>query len=113
MRIQSFHYPGLGNSAHLVVDEGSGEAAVVDPQRDVDQYLGAAAGLGARITHIFETHVHNDFVSGGHVLAARHGATLVASAASDLRYPFLGVRSDDVVPVGSLRFRVLATPGHT
>ncbi len=112
--IQAFHYPGLGNSSYLVVDEASGSAAVVDPQRDIDQYLHTAARLGARITHAFETHVHNDFISGGRQLAERHGAALVASADAGLMFPHLGVHDGDVVRVGDrLRFRVLATPGHT
>ena len=113
VNVASYSYPGLGNSAYLVCDEGTGVAAVVDPQRDVDQYVEAAARLGCRITHAFETHLHNDFVSGGRELATRHGAALVASAAAGLAFPHLGVRDGDVVPLGGLRFRVLATPGHT
>jgi hydroxyacylglutathione hydrolase len=76
VNVASDPYPGLGNNPELVCDECTGVAAVVDPQRDVDQDVEAAARRGCGITHAFETHLHNDFISGGRELAARHGATL-------------------------------------
>lgn len=113
LRIESFHYDGLGNSAYLLVDEARGVAAVVDPQRDVDQYVEAAARLGARVTHVFETHVHNDFVSGGRALAEHHGAQLIVSNAAGLAYSHRPVRPGEVLAFGASHLRVLATPGHT
>src|SRR4051794_35867756 len=113
MHVRQFVDEGLGNSAHLVVSERSGTAALVDPLRDVDRYLDAAAALGARITHVFETHLHNDFVSGGRELAARVGARLVASALGGLEFEHQPVCDGDTVAVGDIVFKVLATPGHT
>src|SRR5204862_6653101 len=85
----------------------------IDPLRDVDRYLDAAAALGAQVTHVFETHVHNDFISGGRELAARAGARLVASAAAGLQFAHQPVRDGDALLVGDVQVSVLATPGHT
>ncbi len=73
MQIRQFVDEGLGNSTHLVISARTGVAALVDPLRDVDRYLEAARVEGVRITHVLETHVHNDFVSGGRELAAPAG----------------------------------------
>jgi len=73
MRVRQFVDEGLGNSAHLVISERDGVAALIDPLRDVDQYQEVARCDGVRITHVFETHIHNDFVSGSRELAALTG----------------------------------------
>lgn len=113
MRIMQFVDEGLGNAAHLVVAERSGVAALVDPLRDVDRYVAAATQAGVAITHVFETHLHNDFVSGARELVERHGARLYASAAGGLGHPHTPLRDGDDVMVGEIAVRVLATPGHT
>jgi hydroxyacylglutathione hydrolase len=113
MRIQQFFVEGLGHQSYLVTDEASHTAAVVDPRRDVEIYLDAAAQSGARITHVFETHIHNDYITGARELADRVGATIVSSASAHLAYEHQGVREGDRVAVGSLAFAVLETPGHT
>ncbi len=113
MQIEQFYVGGLGHQSYLVVDEETQTAAVVDPRRDIDVYLNAAQVANARITHIFETHVHNDYVTGARELAARVGATIVNAAAAGLRYDHQGVNDGDRVTVGSLVFAALATPGHT
>lgn len=113
MHIEQFFLEGLGHQSHLITDEASGSAAVVDPRRDVEVYLEAAHRAGVLITHILETHVHNDYVTGGHELAAQTGATIVAGAGDPLHYPSRSVREGDDIQVGTLRFRVLETPGHT
>jgi hydroxyacylglutathione hydrolase len=113
MEIRQFVDEGLGNSTHLVISRPAGVAAVIDPPRDVDRYLDTAAAVGVRISHVFETHIHNDFVSGGRELAARVGARVVASAAAELGFDYQGVDDGDTVTVGEIRFRVIATPGHT
>ena len=113
MNIEQFFLEGLGHQSHLITDEESGSAAVVDPRRDVGVYLEAAHRAGVRITHILETHVHNDYVTGARELAARTGATIVASAGDPLHYAYRPVREGDDIQVGTLRFRVLETPGHT
>jgi hydroxyacylglutathione hydrolase len=113
MRVEQLTTPGLGHQSYLVAGDTTSEAAVIDPRRDIDVYLEAASRLGVRITKIFETHIHNDYVSGACELAARTGATLVSSADAPVSYAVHGVRDGDRIPVGAVTFTVMATPGHT
>ena len=113
MRVRQFVDEGLGNSAHLVIAERDGVAALIDPLRDVDGYLEAARAEHVRISYVCETHLHNDFVSGSRELAARTGARIVASAEAQLAFDHQPVRDGDSLSVGELRLTVLATPGHT
>ena len=113
MRVTQYRIEGLGHLSTLVVDEAEGVAAVVDPRRDVDIYLAAAAGAGVRITHVVETHLHNDYVSGGRDLAALTGATHIIGAGARLAHEHRPVRDGDAFDVGAVRFRTLDTPGHT
>lgn len=113
MIIRQFVSEGLGNSSYLVADADAGVCAVIDPERDIEPYVDAAAELGVRITLALETHVHADFVSGARELAAGAGATVTASAGATLQFEHLAVRGGDVIRLGELRFSVLETPGHT
>jgi hydroxyacylglutathione hydrolase len=113
VKIEQFVIEGLGHQSYLVADEASGLAAVIDPRRDVDVYLHAAQRANVQITHILETHIHNDYISGSRELAARTEAAIVASALNPLRYPSHEVRERDRISVGQISFEVLATPGHT
>jgi len=113
MQIEQFFLEGLGHQSYLVSDEAAGVAAVVDPRRDIEIYLAAADRAGVHITHIFETHVHNDYVTGALEMRDRVGATIVTAAAAGVHYDHLGVREGDSVTVGGMRFVVLETPGHT
>ncbi len=113
MRIEQFFLEGLGHQSYLISDGAAGVAAVVDPRRDIEIYLSAAEHEGVRITHVFETHVHNDYVTGALELHDRVGATIVAAAAAGVRYEHLGVREGDSVTVGAMRFVTVETPGHT
>src|SRR4051794_34215541 len=113
MRIRQFVIDGLGHLSALIVDDAAGVAAVVDPRRDVDIYLAAAAADGVRITHVVETHLHNDYVSGGRELAGLTGATHAIGAGAALAYEHRPVRHGDGFDVGGLRVRALETPGHT
>jgi hydroxyacylglutathione hydrolase len=113
MLLRQFVIEGLGHLSTLVADESAGVAAVVDPRRDVDAYLEAARAADLRITHVVETHLHNDYVSGGRELAALTGATHVIGAGATLAYEHRPVRTGDTFEVGVLQFRVLETPGHT
>jgi hydroxyacylglutathione hydrolase len=113
MQIRQFRIEGLGHLSALVADDVAGVAAVVDPRRDVDAYLDAAAELDVRITHVVETHLHNDYVSGGRELAALTGARHVIGAGAELRYEHGPVRDGECFDVGALRFTALDTPGHT
>src|SRR5262245_19988402 len=113
MRLTQFRIEGIGHLSTLVADESTGVAAVVDPRRDVHIYLDSARDADLRITHVLETHLHNDYVSGGRELAALTGAAHVIGAGAALRHDHHPARDGDVVDVGSIRFTVLDTPGHT
>src|SRR4029078_2493304 len=92
MRISQFAIEGLGHLSTLIADESTGLAAVVDPRRDVDIYLDAARQHDLRISHVIETHLHNDYVSGGRDLAALTCATHVIGAGAELAYEHRPVR---------------------
>ena len=111
MQIVPIALPQLGNRCHLLHD-GS-RALVVDPPRDHVVVEEAAARAGVEIAAVADTHVHNDYVSGAPLLAGRHGAAYLVSAAERVAVPHEGIRGGDVVEVGSLRVDVLAAPGHT
>jgi hydroxyacylglutathione hydrolase len=113
MRIRHFVDTGLGNSAYLLISETEAVAALIDPLRDADQYLNIARQEGACVTHVLETHLHNDFLSGSREVAAVTGARIVASAEAGLEFDHQPVRDGDVVALGQVRINVLATPGHT
>ena len=104
--------PTLGDRSYLAHD---GEVAlVVDPQRDIDRVLQVAEAAGVRITHVFETHIHNDYVTGGLALAKVTGAAYHVNAADEVAYERIPTRDCDVIDVSDvLRIRVIATPGHT
>src|SRR5579862_9724707 len=90
MHFEQFYLGCLAHASYLLVSQG--EAVVVDPQRDVDIYLKAAEEQGANIRHIFETHLHADFVSGHNELAARTGATIYIGAQAGAKFPHVDVR---------------------
>ena len=113
MFIRQFQIEGLGHLSTLIGDEEPGLAAVVDPRRDIDVYVDAARERGLRISHVIETHLHNDYVSGGRELAATTGAEHLIGAGAELAYQHRPMRDAESVAVGGLRFRVLDTPGHT
>ncbi|MFH0241250.1 rhodanese-like domain-containing protein [Streptomyces sp. HK10] len=103
--------PGLGDRTYLAHDGST--ALVVDPQRDYDRVTALAEAAGVRITHVFETHIHNDYVTGGLALAREVGAQYLVNADDEVSYERTGVRDGDVVEVGTMRVRVIHTPGHT
>ncbi|MGH3189284.1 MAG: MBL fold metallo-hydrolase [Streptosporangiaceae bacterium] len=102
---------GLGDRSYLIHD---GEAAVVvDPQRDIDRVLHAAQAAGVRVTHVLETHIHNDYVTGGLTLARAVGAAYVVAADDDVDFSRTPVGDGDQITAGSLTLTAVATPGHT
>jgi hydroxyacylglutathione hydrolase len=104
--------PTLGDRSYLAHD--GAVAMVVDPQRDIDRVLAVAAEVGVRITHVFETHIHNDYVTGGVALAAATGAAYHVNADDPVTFERVPVRDGTVIAVGDgLRVVTLATPGHT
>ncbi|SCG49527.1 MBL fold metallo-hydrolase [Micromonospora halophytica] len=102
----------LGDRSYLATD--GRVAVVVDPQRDIDRVMYLAGEMGVRITHVVETHIHNDYVSGGLELARITGAHYLVAAADEVGFDRLAVSDGDTVPVSdTLRLRVIGTPGHT
>ena len=113
MLLRQFVIDGLGHLSTLIADDATRLAAVVDPRRDVDVYLDAAGERDLRISHVVETHLHNDYVSGGRELAALTGATHVIGAGAALATEHRPIRHGETFDVGHLRFTALETPGHT
>lgn len=109
--VVSYEAPGLGDRSYLVHD--GEKAAVVDPQRDPGPYLETADELGVEVSLVLETHVHNDYVSGGLALARRAEATYAVPSGEPVGFPAEPLAEGDVLSVGGLSLSVLATPGHT
>src|SRR4029077_1013151 len=100
-------------ASYLVGDESSGTAAVVDPQRDIYQYLAFAKDHGLRIAHVILTHFHADFVAGHLELRDRVGARIYLGAAAKAEFAFTPLRDGDAIDLGRVRLQALETPGHT
>jgi hydroxyacylglutathione hydrolase len=113
MILKQFYLNCLAHASYLVGDEQSHIAAVVDPQRDIDQYLAFAAEHDLRIAHVFLTHFHADFIAGHLELRDRTGATIYLGAAAQAEYRFTPLHDGDVVEFGRVRLQALETPGHT
>ena len=113
MLLQQFFDSGLGHASYLVADPDAGVAFLVDPDRGIEAYLAAASKLDVLITHSFETHVHNDYLSGSRALAELRPITVVAGPDAKVEYPHTPLADGQTVDVGALRVRCLATPGHT
>ena len=114
MFLHQFHLESLGHASYLVGDESTGEALVLDPQRDVRGYFQVARDHGSRIAFVIDTHGHNDYLSGISEIAARApGLTVLASAEGKFGYEHRPVRHGEVIEVGDVGFEVLHTPGHT
>lgn len=121
MLLKRFYDDGLAQASYLLASERSDAALVVDPNRDVEQYIAAAEAEGLRIAHVTETHIHADFVSGSRELAQRTGATLYLSAEGgpDWRYGYAAesgavlLKHESRIDVGDVAITALHTPGHT
>ena len=111
MYFEQFYLGCLAHASYLLASQGEG--VVVDPQRDVELYLTAAAQQGVAIRHIFESHLHADFVSGHKELAARTGATIYMGAQAGAMFPHVPVHDGFELKFGKASIQVLETPGHT
>jgi glyoxylase-like metal-dependent hydrolase (beta-lactamase superfamily II)/rhodanese-related sulfurtransferase len=112
VEVAAIDTPALGDRSYLAHD--GQVAVVVDPQRDIDRVLDLAAARGVRITHVFETHLHNDYVTGGLALAHATGAAYFVNAADPVAFDRVPARARDLIEVSPvMRVRVIATPGHT
>ena len=111
MYFEQFYLGCLSHASYMFASDG--EAVVVDPQRDVEIYLKAAEENKLSIRHIFETHLHADFVSGHQELAARTGAKIYIGAQADATFPHVAVKDSFQLQVGTISITALETPGHT
>lgn len=113
MILKQFYLNCLAHASYFVGDERTHVAAVIDPQRDIDQYLAFAAEHGLRIEHVILTHFHADFVAGHLELRNRVGATIYLGAAARAEYPFVPLHDGDAIELGTVRLTAMETPGHT
>ena len=111
MHFKQFYVGCLAHASYLIGD--GGEAAVVDPSRDIDMYLREAEAHNLRIRWVLETHLHADFVSGHLELASRTGATIGIGARAEAAFPHRALRDGDAIPIGRASLRAIETPGHT
>ena len=113
MILKQFYLGCLAHASYLIGDEESKVAAVVDPQRDIAQYLQEAQRLRFAIRHVFLTHFHADFLAGHIELRDRTSARIYLGARAEAEYEFVPMKDGDVLDLGSVRLKVLETPGHT
>ncbi|MCD1293464.1 MBL fold metallo-hydrolase [Methanocella sp. CWC-04] len=111
MFLKQFFVEGLGQSSYMLGTDGI--CAIIDPERDIDEYLRAAKTNGFKIAHIFETHLHADFVSGHIDLSRKTGAKIYAPASANVKYDHVPLKEGDVVSMGALDIKVIESPGHT
>jgi hydroxyacylglutathione hydrolase len=111
--IEPFVDKGLGNSAYLIGSHDTKKGLLIDPLRDVDQYIHAAYERGIQVTHVLDTHLHADFVSGNREIAHQTGAVIGASAEAQLGFDHQPLTEESVIDLGAFQVRVMTTPGHT
>src|SRR5215217_8225283 len=111
MYFKQFYLGCLAHASYLIGSEG--EAAVVDPQRDVDEYLAEADAQGLQIKYVIETHLHADFVSGHQEIAARTGAQIIFGEKAGAAFAHRAVQDGEEIKLGNVKLRFLDTPGHT
>jgi hydroxyacylglutathione hydrolase len=110
---KQFKKPGLAQLAYLVGDTKAGVAAIIDPCRDIQEYLDAAREAGLRITHAIETHIHADFVSGTLEMKNAVGAEIVGGKTDDYEFDLTQIAEGESIELGKVRLEALHTPGHT
>jgi glyoxylase-like metal-dependent hydrolase (beta-lactamase superfamily II)/rhodanese-related sulfurtransferase len=113
MILKQYYLGCLAHASYMIADEATKTAAIVDPQRDVDQYVRDAEELGLAIRHVLLTHFHADFLAGHLELRDRFGATIYLGARAEAEFEFTPLRDGDSVRLGSVRLTALETPGHT
>lgn len=111
--IEPFVDTGLGNSAYLIGSHDTKKGILIDPLRDADRYLHTASQLGLTLTHILDTHLHADFISGNREIAHQTGAIIGASAEAGLGFDYQPLTEDSVIDLGAFQLRVMTTPGHS
>src|SRR5215203_4147666 len=111
MYFKQYYLACLAHASYLIGSDG--EAAVVDPQRDVDEYLAEASAQGLKIKYVIETHLHADFVSGHQEIAARTGAEIVFGEKAAVEFEHRAMRDGEDLRVGNATLKFIETPGHT
>jgi glyoxylase-like metal-dependent hydrolase (beta-lactamase superfamily II)/rhodanese-related sulfurtransferase len=113
MKIQQYYLACLSHASYMITDEKTKTAAVVDPQRDIDQYLADAKAGGYTIKHVFLTHFHADFVAGHIELRDQAGATIHLGRRAEAEFACVKVKDGDTVEFGDAKLEIMETPGHT
>ncbi len=117
MFFQNIYEKGLAQASYMIGCQATGTAVVIDPKRDIDTYLKIAENENLKITHVTETHIHADFLSGARELAAATGAEMLLTdeGGPDWQYqfPHKGLKDGDIFMVGNIKFEVMHSPGHT
>ena len=113
MKIQQYYLSCLSHASYMITDDTTKTAAVVDPQRDIDQYLAAARAGGYAIKHVFLTHFHADFIAGHIELRDQAGATIHLGRRAEAEFACAKMQDGDVVAFGDVKLEILETPGHT
>ncbi len=113
MYLKQYYLGCLAHASYIIADERTRIAAVVDPQRDIDQYVADAEANGWKIQYVFLTHFHADFLAGHIELRDRTGAHIYLGARAEAEYDFTPVKEGDVVEFGDVRLKIMETPGHT
>src|ERR1700761_7099054 len=111
MNVSTIETPGLGDRSYMVSD--GDVAVVIDPQRDVDRIFKLASELGVRITHVLETHIHNDYVTGGLELSRVAEAEYVVPGGDRVEYERRPIGDGEVIDAGPIQLEAIHTPGHT
>ena len=113
MKIQQYYLACLSHASYMITDEKTKTAAVVDPQRDIDQYLADAKAGGYTIKHVFLTHFHADFIAGHIELRDKAGATIHLGRRAEAEFACEKMKDGDTVEFGDVRLEIMETPGHT
>ena len=111
MHIQQLYTNCLSEAAYYI--ESEGEAAIIDPLRDIDEYINMAKDRNATIKYIFETHFHADFVSGHLDLSNATGAPIIFGPKTEAGFNFQPADNNETFKLGKIKIKVLHTPGHT
>jgi hydroxyacylglutathione hydrolase len=111
--VEPFVDTGLGNSAYLIGSHDTKKGILIDPLRDVDRYLHAASERGLTLTHVLDTHLHADFVSGNREIVHQTGAVIGASAEAKLGFDHQPLTEGNIIDLGAFQIHVMTTPGHS
>src|SRR3954470_19917732 len=113
MILKQYYLGCLAHASYMVADQQARTAAVVDPQRDVDEYVEDAHRLGCTIDHVILTHFHADFVAGHLELRDREGSRIYLGERAEAEYEFVPLGDGDSIEIGRVRIDALETPGHS